>query len=184
MHNYEAEHGRLPPAVVYGSNGKALYSWRVLVLPYLEQEELFEQFHRDEPWDSPHNLALLERMPPAYSLPPRKSSLAPPGHTFIHVFVGKGTAFENPQGEKLKDFPDGVCNTILLLEGGEAVPWTKPEDIRFDPELPLPKLATVFNDIIRVATADGHTEHLKKETAESTWRAMITRNGGEQVKWE
>ena len=67
MHNYaDDHHGRLPPAVVYGEDDEPLYSWRVLVLPYIEQNALYEQFHLDEPWDSPHNLALLPKMPGTY----------------------------------------------------------------------------------------------------------------------
>src|SRR5262245_3840531 len=63
LQNYNEEHGELPPAVVRGANGQPLYSWRVLILPYLEEGELYEEFRLDEPWDSEHNLRLLERMP-------------------------------------------------------------------------------------------------------------------------
>src|SRR5262249_57243764 len=98
MHNYQDDHGQLPPAVVYGPDGTPLYSWRVLILPYIEEQDLYKQFHLDEPWDSPHNLTLLERMPSTYKAPGRKAGLMPPGHTVCHVFVGKGAAFEGCEG--------------------------------------------------------------------------------------
>jgi hypothetical protein len=184
MHNYHDAHGRLPPAVVYGKDGRPLYSWRVLLLPYLEQKDLYEEFHLDEPWDSPHNLPLLSRMPMTYAPPRYKGGLAPPYHTFCQVFTGKGTAFEGPDGEFLKSFTDGPSATFLIVEAGEPVPWTKPEDIPCAADRPLPSLATVFKDGFRAAFADGCVRFIKKETSEATLRGLITRNGGERLEMD
>jgi hypothetical protein len=171
----------MPPAVVYDPYGKPLYSWRVLILPYLEQDELYQQFHLDEPWDSPHNLTLLPKMPGVYAAPGSKAEKIPPDHTICHVFVGKGAAFEGPEGLRYpKDFPDGVSNTILVIEAGEPVPWTKPDDLVYDPDGPLPDLRSVFKDGFRVALGDGSTRWIRtKEISDATLRAAITRNGGE-----
>lgn len=181
MHNYESEHGWLPPAVVYGESGRPLYSWRVLLLPYVEERELYQQFHLDEPWDSAHNLPLLDRMPMTYAPPPGKTSKVPAHHTVYHVFVGKGTPFE--EGRELTfskdDFPDGISNTILIIEADPPVPWTKPEDLPFDPAGPLPRLDRLFHDLIRVGLSDGSVRHVRKDISETTLRAAITRNGGE-----
>jgi hypothetical protein len=180
MHCYQDTHGRLPPAVVYGEDGTPLYSWRVLVLPYIEQGELYREFHLDEPWDSPHNLALLPRMPPSYAPPSGRAWKVPPHHTACHVLVGKGTAFEGQEGLRLPaDFPDGTCNTLLLVEAGEPVPWTKPEDLPYDPEGPLPDLRGLFHDGFRSCMADGSLRFVRKGTSESALRVAITRNGGE-----
>jgi hypothetical protein len=182
MVNYAGTHGRLPPAVVYGKDGRPLYSWRVLLLPYIEQGELFKQFHLDEPWDSPHNIHLLERMPGSYAPPPGKKSRLPPYHTVYHVFVGKGTAFEGKKGLKIpEDFPDGTSNTILIVEAGTPVPWTKPEDLVYDPDGPLPCLDGLFRKMIRVGLADGSVNHLCKDISEATLRSAITRNDGKQL---
>jgi hypothetical protein len=78
LHNYQDLHGRLPPAVVYGEGNRPLYSWRVLLLPFLEQQALYDKFHRDEAWDSPHNMKLLAAMPSTYAPPPGKASKVPP----------------------------------------------------------------------------------------------------------
>ena len=178
MHNFQGTEGQLPPAVVYGPDGQPLYSWRVLLLPYIEQNALYEEFHRDEPWDSPHNLALLPRMPATYAAPGSKAKKIPPYHTICHVFVGKGAAFEECPGLRLpQDFPDGTSNTILIVEAGEPVPWTKPDDLTYDPEGPLPDLRSVFKDGFRVGLGDGSTRWIKKGTSEATLRAAITRNG-------
>src|SRR5262249_31991555 len=129
MHNYHDTHGRLPPAVVHGADGKPVLSWRVLLLPFIEEHALFKQFHLDEPWDSPHNIRLLPQMPIIFkpfggSAPPESNT------TFYQVFVGKGTAFDGREGLRFdEDFPNGIANTFLIVEAGTAVPWTKPEDV-------------------------------------------------------
>jgi hypothetical protein len=180
MHNYHDTHGRLPPAVVYGADGKPLVSWRVLILPFIEQLDLYEQFRLDEPWDSPHNLRLLSQMPRTYAPPPGKAWKVPPYHTVCHVFVGPGTAFEGQEGLQFpSDFPDGLSNTLLFVEAGEPVPWTKPEDLPYDPERPLPELRCLFHDGFRACMADASRRFVPKRTNQATLRAAITRNGGD-----
>jgi hypothetical protein len=185
MHNYDSVHGRLPPAAVCGSDGQPLLSWRVLILPYIEQQDLYDKFHLDEPWDSPHNLALLNQMPATYAPPGGKAWMVPPNYTVCKVFVGPGAAFEGREGLCLKsDFPDGSSNTFLVVEAGKPVPWTKPEDLTFDPGGPLPDLTGLFSDILRVGMADGGVRHIPKGTSETTIRSAITRNGGETLTWD
>jgi hypothetical protein len=179
MHNYEATHGRLPPAAVCGPDGKPLLSWRVLILPFMEQGDLYKQFRLDEPWDSPHNIRLLERMPVLYAAPGRKAKRMPPYHTVCQVFVGKGAAFEGSKGLRWKDFKDGTSSTLLIVEAGRPVPWTKPEDLVYDPDGPLPELTCLFRDGFRAAWADGSTSWVPKRASEASLRAAITRNGGE-----
>jgi hypothetical protein len=182
MHVYHDTYGRLPAAVVYGEDGRPLHSWRVLILPFLEDGDLYHQFKLDEPWDSPHNLALLPQMPAYYAPPRGKASKVPSYHTFCQVFVGKGTAFEGPEGLRLpEDFPDSTSTTLLVVEAGKPVPWTKPEDIPYDPDQPLPELCTLFKNLFRARLADLKGVHIKKATSEATLRALITRNGGETI---
>jgi Protein of unknown function (DUF1559) len=178
MHNYQAEHGRLPSAVVYGKDGKPLHSWRVLLLPYIAQEELYKEFNLDEPWDSPHNLQLLPRMPATYAPPPGKAWRVPAHHTVCQVFVGEGAAFEGREGLRMpNDFPDGPSSTFLVVEAGDPVPWTKPADLRYDADGPLPNLRCLFKDGFRACLADGSRRWVSKGTSEADLRAAITRNG-------
>jgi hypothetical protein len=166
---------------VYGKDGTPLLSWRVLVLPYLEQKELYHQFHLDEAWDSPHNRMLLERMPEIYAPPGTKARRVPPHHTVLHVFVGPGTAFDDPKGRRLEDFSDGTANTLLVVEAGQPVPWTKPEELIYRPDAPLPFPDWLFHDGFRFLMADGLVRFLKKEANEATLRALITRNGADPL---
>jgi hypothetical protein len=166
---------------VYGADGQPLYSWRVLLLAYIE-DDLYKEFHLDEPWDSPHNIALLPRMPGLYAPPDHKRSKVPPYHTVCHVFVGMGAAFEGREGLRFpQDFPDGVSNTLLLVEAGEPVPWTKPEDLAYDPDGPLPNLRCLFSDGFRARMGDGSGRFVSKKASEASLRAAITRNGGERL---
>jgi hypothetical protein len=183
MHNYDGIHHRLPPAAIFGEHDKPLLSWRVLILPYLEDPQmqaLFDRFKLDEPWDSPHNMELLAAMPKVYTVGP--GAKQEKDHTYVQAFVGKGTAFDGTQGCRLsEDFPDGVSNTILLVEGGQPAPWTKPQDIPFAADRALPELASVRQGYFYAAYADGSVHCLKKDLPEKILRALITRNGGEEI---
>ena len=192
MHMYEHDHGRLPPAVVYGKVGRPIHSWRVLLLPYLEQEHLYKEFRLDESWDSPHNLTLLDKIPPLY-LPPTGPVEGAPHATYYQVFAGQGTPFEDGKALTLKDITDDLANTILLAEAGEPVPWTKPVDLSFDARKRLPPLGGIFrgrayflDDHMKVAGfnvvfANCSTRFIKQGTDEALIRALITRNGREKV---
>jgi hypothetical protein len=183
MHNYHDEHGQLPPAVVYGEDGKPLLSWRVLVLPNIEEGELYRQFKLNEPWDSPHNIQLLPHMPHTYATLPSLQRNLPPFHTICHVFVGKGTPFEGTQGLNLKkDFPRGTSNTILLIEAGKPVPWTKPDELIHYPDGALPELKGIGGSSFRVALADGSVRHVDlSKMSQNTFRTAIMRIGNEPL---
>jgi hypothetical protein len=164
---------------VYGDD-RPLHSWRVLLLPFIEQKELYEEFRLNEPWNSEHNLRLLGRMPSLYEAPWTRRVNVPPGHTVYHVLVGPGTPFEVRSGLRLpNDFPDGTSNTILFVEAGPPVPWTKPEEIGFDPGRTV-NLQGLFRDGFRACSADGKYRFVRRESDQATIRAALTRDGGEQ----
>jgi hypothetical protein len=157
-----------------------LLSWRVAVLPYIEEQKLYDQFKLDEPWNSPHNLALLPKMPRTFEH--FHGRVAPAPHTtYYRVFVGPGTAFEGAEGVSLKDFPDGTGNTFLIVEAADAVPWTQPAELGVRPECALPGLGGHFPDVFVAALADGSVRYVKTAISDSTLRAAITRNDGEAL---
>jgi uncharacterized protein (TIGR03067 family) len=136
MHAYLDKYGRFPPAAARAKDGKPLLSWRVLLLPFLKHDALYQAFKLDEPWDGPHNQKLLAQIPNVYA-PMRDAE----GHTPYQVLVGPGTMFESTQGPRFEDLrPNGSYNTIMVVEGADFVPWTKPADLVYDPQKPLPKL--------------------------------------------
>jgi hypothetical protein len=177
--NYESAHGSFPPPAMRDHHGKPLLSWRVAILPYLEQPDLFEKFHLDEPWDSDHNRGLLGRMPGTYSCPAQAGWLK--NQTLYQAIVGADTLWPPDRGLKLSELIDGTSGTILVVETDRPVPWTKPEDIRYRPDQPFPPWEAPHPNTFEAGFADGSVRTLKRTIRESTLRALVTRNGQEKL---
>ena len=133
--NYESNNGHFPPAYSVDAEGNRLLSWRVHILPYLEQQELYDQFRLDEPWDSPHNMLLADKMPTVFSHP----GLAVEKNRTVYVAplnenstLTDGPSGDDGEGKKVEDITDGLDSTILIIEANEArsVVWTAPQDLR------------------------------------------------------
>ena len=153
MHNYHAVYNGFPAAAICDKKtGKPLLSWRVSILPYIEQEALYKQFKMDEPWDSEHNLKLAKNMPNVYFHPIANK----PGDNKTHyrVFYGNGALFELNKPTELPSIADGASNTILTVEAEDPVLWTNPNDLAFDPAKPLPKLLNTDGQTT-ICWADG-----------------------------
>jgi hypothetical protein len=178
FHNHQDQMGRMPPAAIRSPDGRPLLSWRVAILPYLEQEALYRQFRLDEPWDSPHNKRLLSQMPRVYALPGDDPAT---GMTHYRVFVGPRTPFEDPRGPKITDFTDGTANTFLIVEAADAVPWTKPDELTYTPGGPLPRLGGRPSAGFNAALADGSVYFVPDDLPPSSIEALITARGGEAV---
>jgi hypothetical protein len=184
MHNYQSDHGTLPPAVVRGKDGQPLYSWRVLLLPYLEQDALYRNLKLDEPWDSPHNEPLLRDTPKCFR-PRLGGGNEPPGHTHYQVLVGPGTPFER-DGLTFDDLPY-LADTILVVEARDTVPWASPADLTYAPGQPIPPLGAGFTKPVEffcytvkrkpgfvAAFADGSTRFIDADIDEKTLRNLIS----------
>lgn len=185
MHMHHDAFRTFPPAASRAKDGRPLLSWRVRLLPFLDQQALYNDFHHDEPWDSPHNQALVRYMPPVYSNPARKND----GTTSLMVFVGEGTPFGDARfsakGPSLMDIVDGVANTVMVIDAGpdKAVPWTKPEDIPFDREQPFKPLGTLSAYGLSAVLFDGSVRTIRPETDTETLRALITYGAHDRVLW-
>jgi hypothetical protein len=187
IHNFRAAEGHFPHDIC-DSQGRPLLSWRVSILPYVESDELYKQFNLREAWDSAHNKPLLAKMPFVF-LP--SGPVDRTDQTYYQAFVGAGTAFERADLSFEKDFPDGTSKTAMLAEAWDSVPWTKPSDLVYKRDQPLPALGGVFKppgwlgswrqvNGFHLTFVDGHTQFFEREKIdEPTLRALITRNGGE-----
>ena len=195
MHDYHDVYGYLPAGVV-GPNKAVGLSWRVQILPHIGEEKLYKEFRLAEPWDSAHNKALLEKMPAAFASPGKP---AEKGHTFVRTTQGPGGIIRTLPGRKkgepdvvevrpdlkpgsplpgrpLTAIVDGLTISILFAEAGDAVPWTKPDEL-FLPTLgdpfsgkggppqtaKLPALGGVFADGFHAVMADGTVTFYKSD---------------------
>jgi prepilin-type processing-associated H-X9-DG protein len=175
MHSYHDVHGRFPAAVVMGPDGKTPHSWRVEILPYLEQNQLFQAYKMDEPWDSSNNKKVLEKMPNVFNANPNQPSTM----SSYYVLSGKETAFPGEKGIGIAHITDGLSNTIMAVEAKRDIPWTKPEDLAYDAKKPLPKFGGYYPEGFNAAFCDGSVRFLSNSIAEQVMRAIITRSGGE-----
>ena len=188
MHNYHDVYKALPPAYGVDKSGKPLLSWRVYILPFIEQQTLYKQFHLDEPWDSEHNRTLIERMPQVYLSP---NSVAGPGKTIYLGNAGKdgvfvpasGSAQEHPRGLSFAKITDGTSNTIMVVEAGNAaaVTWTKPDDFVPRADNPLQGLIGTRPGGFLALLCDGSVRFISESIDKNTLKALFTAGGGEAV---
>jgi RNA polymerase sigma factor (sigma-70 family) len=158
--------------------GRPLLSWRVEILPFLGEQELYKLFKRDEPWDSEHNKKLLARMPAVYAPPGAKDG----DRTYYQAIVGAEAAWEPRQAMRFPaSIPDGTSNTLLVVEAATPVPWTKPEDLAYVPDQALPKFGGLFGGDFHALFADGAVHFISAKADETNLRAAITRAGGEVI---
>jgi hypothetical protein len=189
MHNYHAAYGSFPPRYVPGPDGKPWHSWRVLILPFVEQQALYQGYDFNEPWDGPHNRELLQRMPSVFSCPEMWRSQPGPTTTYAAV-SGPDTAFPGAQPVRIKDITDGTANTLMLVETVNApIPWTAPIDVdiaTLGPSPPgkgMPEISA-HRHRPNAAIADGMVHRLTREMTRETLRALATIAGGEEVEWD
>jgi len=183
MHIYHDIHKHFPPAASLGPDGKPLLSWRVLLLPHLDQEPLYREFHLDEPWDSEHNRALIERMPDVFSSPLAK--LKTPGHTSYLAPRAEGTILDGGEAVSLKDITDGTSNTILIVEADDdqVVIWTQPDDLPLDLDHPQAGLGGLLDGQFLAAIADGSVQTLHVDSDQEQLRRFFLRADGNPVDW-
>ncbi len=181
MHNYHDAKGRFPPAYTVDKEGKPLLSWRVLILPYTEDNMLYEQFRLDEPWDSEHNKKLIARMPQFYKSP--ESKVSSDGKTNYLTVRGEKSVFPGKTGISMRDVPDGTAYTIMTVEVSDekAVIWTKPNDFEYDEKDPMKGLVGLRPGRFLAGFTDGSVRSLPASIDATMLNALFTRNGGETI---
>lgn len=189
IHNFESANKVLPPSKDgRDENGKSYLSWRVHILPYLGQVELYSQFRLKEPWDSEHNLKLLERMPEVFK--GRTTGLeafdeTKPGYTTYLAPVGEGTIFGGQKPRKFAEVIDGISNTIWLVEvkSSLAKPWTAPEDFAFNVENPALGLEAIQGEkpTFLCGMGDGSVTQLPLSLPAKTILHLFQMNDGNIV---
>jgi hypothetical protein len=182
MHNYHSAHKHFPLPASLSPQATPLLSWRVAILPYLDENPLYQQFHLDEAWDSPHNRALIDKMPEIYRLPVSKNK--EPGRTNYLLPVGNGAVFTADKPTEFKDITDGTSNTLMVIESDDdhAAIWTKPDDWQFDPQQPTQGLGRFYSGGFYAALCDGSVRLVPGTLDSKTLKALVTRAGGEVIE--
>lgn len=192
MHMYHGAAGH-SPAAKYGCGcdkktrkwfrQRPYLSWRLQLLPFLGEKELFAQFRVGEPWDSAHNRKLIPLMPKIYRAP---GSTAGDGKTNYLGVVGPNAAFPEKGTIMIQDFTDGTCNTIMLVEVPDeaAVEWTRPEDFPIDTKERMKKLVGLRAGGFLTAFADGAPQFISESVAPQMLQRLLIRNDGEVVNSE
>jgi hypothetical protein len=186
---YEADHGCFPPAYLADSDGKPMHSWRVLLLPYLGYDHVYERYNFRAPWDSPQNMAILTSMPDEYACPADPDALSASECSYM-VVVGDGTLFPGEEGTTRNEITDGPENTIMLAQVlASGVCWLEPRDLRMSRMVfqingrPGYEIGSNFADGAYVATADGEVHFLSYDASPFTLQSLLTIDGGELVPW-
>ncbi len=185
MHMYHDVYKWLPPQASASKDNKSLLSWRVQILPFLEQKKLYDEFHHDEPWDSEHNKKLVAKMPRLYHSPLSKLKIEDGKTTYV-VPAGPKLVFDGIQKTKLRQIPDGTSNTILALDvdDSKAVIWTKPEDYPVAEKKPNAGLFRPGLKSILAAFCDGSVRLLSAGTTDDVLWLYFCPSDGQAIPQE
>jgi prepilin-type processing-associated H-X9-DG protein len=190
MHNYHAEYGCLPPAYIPDKSGKPMHSWRVLILPFVGEEDLYKEYRFDEPWDGLHNKLLANRMPKTYQCPLDGKV----GTTTCYaMLVGPPAVSSGSKSCSLKGIKDGASNTFMVVEAVNAgINWMEPRDLDAekmtyqvfcgeDVAKGKNDISSRHNGAANVVLCDGSVRSIAVDTDPKVVKAMTTIDGGEAV---
>ena len=191
MHNYHQMYGCFPPAYIADAKGRPLHSWRVLILPFLELDELYKKIRLDEPWDSVHNREVFEKesTPPFFNYFHCPSAGNPKDETCYVMIVGPDTISDGLHSVRCADIKDGASQTIMIAELKDSgIHWAEPSDLDFQ------KMSFRINDpngrgvssyhsrLANVVFADCAVHVIEDGIDPKLLKALITIDGGEDVR--
>jgi prepilin-type processing-associated H-X9-DG protein len=189
MQAYEAANGCFPPAYVADKQGKPMHSWRVLLLPYLEEQNLADQYNLNEPWNSPRNRKVTDVTIDLFQCPGQPTTAEPT--TNYMMVVGPRTISSGREPRKIAEIIDGLADTILLVEVADSsVRWAEPQDLHFDRlnfavngnrRQASKGISSYHPGGVNVVFCDSSVRFLKDSTNPQLVKAMLTVDGGETV---
>jgi prepilin-type processing-associated H-X9-DG protein len=187
--SYHDQYKSFPPAYAADENGQPMHSWRVLILPFLEDAEaasVYREYKFEEPWNGPNNAKLAARMPPVFSCP--SDSLD--GVTSYAAVVGDDTLWPGAASVPIRKIVDGTSGTIAVVEtAGPGIPWLEPRDVTVAEALrginaqgAQGGFSSYHPGGANVLFADGSIHFLNESTPPERIRALLTIGGGEEAE--
>jgi uncharacterized protein DUF1559 len=192
LHGYHDEHGSFPPAYVADKNGEPMHSWRVLILPYLDRQDLYDHYDFNEPWDCPKNRRLLSSSSNPYQCPEQREENSSEAN-YVAV-IGPRTAWPGDEPTKVADFADGTSTTLVVVEVVDSgIAWTEPKDLTIHQAveglqqgggLAIGSGHTFSNHLYaptlgaHLGYADGHLELLLENAPSDQWREVLQLDDG------
>lgn len=184
LHNYYSAMGRFPPQSLTDGEGKRLLSWRVLILPYINQMNLYSRFKLDESWDSPANLQAASAIPSVYAMKGAEQAVDENGVPKTQILgpMTKESMFGRPgKPVEFKEIRDGSSNTIWFVEAkpDSAVAWSKPEDLSIDEDAPLASIIGEEAEGFIASLVDGAVIFFPRSLGDEGLKRFLTIAGGE-----
>jgi len=188
LHNYHDTYKTFPPAVLTDEDGTPYRSWRVAILPFIEQQYLADMYDDNEPWDSPVNMQLEAMIPSVFGCP--SDGIAAMNYETNYVMItGEGTVGGVPnEGTQMSDIRDGTSNTIMIVEVvNSGIHWMEPRDLSID------ELSMMLNDGtpncpssnhpggLNVAMCDGSVRFISETFDPTMFENFIIRDDGNAV---
>lgn len=187
LHEYYQAYGCFPPAYIADKDGKSMHSWRVLLLPFLDCDDLYKQYDFAEPWNGPHNSRLMGKCPSVYRCP--LASNRNPSATNYLAVVGAATLWPGGKSPRLEDIRDGMSNTIGVVEVADSdINWMEPRDMGFDQAVVGVNkdrhvgISSNHSGGANVSFVDGSVRYLPESVSPATLRAFLTIAGGEKIE--
>lgn len=173
--NYESAHGELPKATMTHESGNE-YSWRIAILPFMEENEMYERYRFDEPWNSKHNREVTSEIPAAFKHPSNESLT----NTNYFAVTGPGTLFPPEGGITFENVSDGTSRTVMLVEAVRDVHWAKPGGIPFTEALDPEKLGGFTEGVIYMNMMDGSVRSVSNQITPAMLVALYSIAGGDE----
>lgn len=181
VHNYHDVYGHFPQSAITGPDGQTKHSWRVALLPFLEERDLYEQYKLDQPWDSPANMQVLARMPAVFRHPSEKAGTTT---ACYYGLTGPDTAMGDGEAKTgFRDVRDGTSNTVFVVEAKRTIPWTKPEDIPVSTGGALPAFGGFSTDGFHAGLCDGSSRYFLNSIDRTLLGNLINRRDGNAIQF-
>lgn len=185
LHDYHDTYQMFPPANASPTTNLDDFTWRVLILPYLDQASTYNQINFQESWDSPKNKSILAALPAPFDSPTLSNDQRQKGLTVFLAPVAEGTVLGHKTGTNLPSITDGTSNTILLVAAhpNAAKMWSSPGELPIDMNDPLKDLKGQPGGEFAVLLCDGSVKMLPDSIDPEVFGRLLVRNDGKEVDW-